>query len=101
MTTIRPYKDEITDGGGDEGFCSSVFTFILTVLSVILVTITLPFSLCVCVRMVQEYERAVIFRLGRVKRRGAVGPGVFFILPCMDEVINPQFRIKNVSFPTT
>ena len=36
----------------------------------------------------QEYERAVIFRLGRIKRGGAVGPGLFFIFPCMDQVID-------------
>ena len=34
----------------------------------------------------QEYERAVIFRLGRVKKGGAVGPGLFFIIPCMDSI---------------
>ena len=34
--------------------------------------------------MVQEYERAVIFRLGRLLIGGAMGPGVFFILPCVD-----------------
>ena len=32
----------------------------------------------------QEYERAVIFRLGRLLVGGARGPGVFFILPCVD-----------------
>ena len=31
------------------------------------------------VRIVQEYERGVIFRLGRLM--GARGPGLFFILP--------------------
>ena len=34
----------------------------------------------------QEYERAVIFRLGRIKEGGPVGPGLFFIIPCMDQV---------------
>ena len=34
--------------------------------------------------MVQEYERAVIFRLGRLRHGGAKGPGIFFILPCID-----------------
>ena len=39
-------------------------------------------------KTVQEYERAVIFRLGRIKyREGAVGPGMFFILPCTDEYV--------------
>ena len=33
---------------------------------------------------IQEYERAVIFRLGRLKSGGAKGPGLFFILPCID-----------------
>ena len=36
------------------------------------------------VQVVQEYERAVIFRLGRLKSGGAKGPGLFFILPCID-----------------
>ena len=35
-------------------------------------------------QVVQEYERAVIFRLGRLKSGGAKGPGLFFILPCID-----------------
>ena len=34
----------------------------------------------------QEYQRAVIFRMGRVKKGGAFGPGLVFILPCTDEV---------------
>ena len=40
-----------------------------------------------CIRIVQEFERAVIFRLGRVRKNGTVGPGLFFIVPCMDQVI--------------
>ena len=36
------------------------------------------------VQVVQEYERAVIFRLGRLRSGGAKGPGLFFILPCID-----------------
>ena len=35
-------------------------------------------------QVVQEYERAVIFRLGRLRSGGAKGPGLFFILPCID-----------------
>merc|ERR1719384_966851 len=38
-------------------------------------------------RKVQEYERAVIFRLGRVKKGGAMGPGLFTILPCIDNTV--------------
>ena len=35
---------------------------------------------------IQEYQRAVIFRLGRVKKGGAVGPGLFWIIPCIDSI---------------
>uniref|UniRef100_A0A0M3JEV4 Podocin (inferred by orthology to a human protein) n=1 Tax=Anisakis simplex TaxID=6269 RepID=A0A0M3JEV4_ANISI len=48
---------------------------ILTVLSYIVIILTLPFSLFFCIEMVQEYERAVIFRLGRILSGGARGPG--------------------------
>uniref|UniRef100_A0A915LKJ3 Band 7 domain-containing protein n=1 Tax=Meloidogyne javanica TaxID=6303 RepID=A0A915LKJ3_MELJA len=32
----------------------------------------------------REYERAVVFRLGRLIKRGTKGPGMFFIMPCID-----------------
>jgi len=64
----------------DCGICGALITFF----SYILVIITLPISIWGCVKVVQEYERAVIFRLGRLKSGGAKGPGLFFILPCID-----------------
>lgn len=45
-----------------------------TVGSFFLVLVTLPFSLCFAFKVVQEYERAVVFRMGRLKG-GAYGPG--------------------------
>ncbi len=63
---------------------SRLGTLLLSAISFLLVLVTLPFSLCYCVKVVQEYERAVIFRLGRLKKGGASGPGLFFILPCID-----------------
>ena len=45
-------------------------------------------GLCAGIKIVQEYERAVIFRLGKLhNREGAVGPGLFCILPCTDTYI--------------
>ena len=38
---------------------------------VVSVVATVPFSLYMCVKVVQEYERAVIFRLGRLVKGGA------------------------------
>ena len=34
----------------------------------------------------QEYERAIILRVGRILPGGPKGPGLFFILPCLDEI---------------
>merc|ERR1719234_3028009 len=62
------------------GLCGLV----LTLISWAMVLATLPFSLCVCFKVVQEYERAVIFRLGRLLQGGSKGPGIFFVLPCIE-----------------
>ena len=47
---------------------------IATIGSFLLVLVTFPFSLCFTFKVVQEYERAVVFRMGRLKS-GAYGPG--------------------------
>ena len=47
----------------------------------------------------QEYERAVIFRLGRLLIGGARGPGVFFILPCVDTYEKVDMRTHTYEIP--
>ena len=47
------------------------------------------------VRVVQEYERGVIFRLGRVI--GAKGPGLFFIIPIVDRMVRIDLRVVTIS----
>ena len=42
------------------------------------------------IRIVQEYERGVIFRLGRCV--GAKGPGLFFIVPFIDKIIKVNLQ---------
>ncbi|CAF3951061.1 unnamed protein product [Rotaria magnacalcarata] len=73
--------------------------WILVVLSYILVGLTVPFSLCLCIKVVQEYERAVILRLGRIIPGGAKGPGLFFILPCVDTIIKVDLRTATFNVP--
>merc|ERR1711915_323089 len=46
-----------------------------------------------------EYERAVIFRLGRLLSGGARGPGVFFIIPCVDIYEKIDMRTKTYEIP--
>ena len=49
--------------------------------------------------MNQEYERAVIFRLGRLLSGGARGPGVFFIIPCVDIYEKIDMRTATYEIP--
>ena len=50
------------------------------------------------VRIVNEYERGVIFRLGRVKE-GAKGPGVFFIIPFIDKMVKVNLQTVTMNVP--
>ncbi|KAF8385938.1 hypothetical protein PRIPAC_75080 [Pristionchus pacificus] len=77
----------------------SVCSWILTILSYILVFFTLPLSACLCIKVVQEYERAVIFRLGRLLPGGARGPGIFFVIPCIDSYKKVDLRVVSFDVP--
>ena len=71
----------------------------LSLVSILLVLSTLPLSLWMCVQVVQEYERAVIFRLGRLVPGGARGPGIFFVLPCIDSYKKVDLRTVSFDVP--
>jgi regulator of protease activity HflC (stomatin/prohibitin superfamily) len=49
------------------------------------------------VKIVQEYERGVIFRLGRLQ--GAKGPGLFFIIPMIDRMVKVDLRVVTLDIP--
>ncbi|KAK7094946.1 mechanosensory protein 2-like isoform X2 [Littorina saxatilis] len=88
-------RDEDHDSDGDIGCCG----YVLTGISLFLCVITFPLSLCMCIKIVQEYERAVIYRLGRLVSGGAKGPGMFFILPCIDEYKKVDLRTVSFDVP--
>ncbi|MEX2158236.1 MAG: SPFH domain-containing protein [Dehalococcoidia bacterium] len=50
------------------------------------------------VKIVQEYERGVIFRLGRLV--GARGPGLFFILPVVERMVKVDLRTVTMDVPS-
>ena len=50
------------------------------------------------IKVVKEYERGVIFRLGRV-RGGPKGPGLFILLPGVDKMIKVDLRIVTMDVP--
>jgi regulator of protease activity HflC (stomatin/prohibitin superfamily) len=49
------------------------------------------------IRVVQEYERGVIFRLGRLV--GARGPGLFFIIPFIERMVKVDLRVVTMDVP--
>jgi len=49
------------------------------------------------IRVVREYERGVIFRLGRLI--GAKGPGLFFIIPLVDTMVKVDLRTITLDVP--
>merc|ERR1711936_1512222 len=67
--------------------------------SLLLVIFSLPVSLYFVVKVVQEYERSVIFRLGRLLSGDARGPGVFFIIPCVDTYEKVDMRTHTYEIP--
>lgn len=50
------------------------------------------------VKIVTEYERGVIFRLGRLV--GSKGPGLFFIIPLVDRMVKVDLRIVTMDVPS-
>ncbi|KAM9839736.1 stomatin [Aulostomus maculatus] len=63
------------DGGRGRSGVLGVFGAVLTLLSLGFILVTFPLTAWMCAKVVQEYERAVIFRLGRVVTGRAKGPG--------------------------
>jgi len=49
------------------------------------------------IRIVREYERGVIFRLGRLV--GAKGPGLFLIIPIVDKMVKITLRLVTLDVP--
>jgi len=95
MSTQPDSIKESPDCKEGPGLCSHL----LTLFSLFLIVIFLPFSLICVIKVVQEYERAVIFRLGHLLTGGARGPGVFFIIPCVDIYEKIDMRTNTYEIP--
>uniref|UniRef100_A0A0N5C5D1 PHB domain-containing protein n=1 Tax=Strongyloides papillosus TaxID=174720 RepID=A0A0N5C5D1_STREA len=82
-------------GSTEFGICG----WILAGFSIIIIIITMPLSLFFCIKVVQEYERAVIFRLGRLVPGGPKGPGLFIVIPCIDSYKKVDLRVVSFDVP--
>ncbi|XP_055501236.1 stomatin-like isoform X1 [Leucoraja erinacea] len=87
-------KEEKQDEAG-YGWCA----WMIIIGSVMLVLATFPVSIWFCLKTVQEYERAVIFRLGRLLRGGAKGPGLIWFIPYTDSFSLVDLRTVSFSVP--
>lgn len=71
-----------------------MFQFLSTAGVLIILAILILAS---AIRIVQEYERGVIFRLGRLV--GVKGPGLFFIIPFIDRMVKMDLRVVTLDIP--
>jgi regulator of protease activity HflC (stomatin/prohibitin superfamily) len=67
---------------------------VIVAVVVVLVALMLLFA---SIRVVQQYERGVIFVLGRLT--GAKGPGVFFVPPFISRIVKVDLRIVTLTVP--
>ena len=67
------------------------------IIEVIIAILIILGFLSMSIKVVKEYERAVIFRLGRLL--GAKGPGLFFIIPFVDSFVKVDLRIMTADVP--
>ena len=65
---------------------------------IIVVAFVLLFILGNSVRVYREYERAVVFRLGRLQ--GARGPGIILLIPIVDRPVKVSLRMVVLDVPT-
>jgi len=69
-----------------------------TVGPVLVVLIVLAiFILPQAIRILREYERGVIFRLGKLQ--GAKGPGLIFLIPVVDKMVKMDLRVVTIDVP--
>jgi regulator of protease activity HflC (stomatin/prohibitin superfamily) len=66
-------------------FCLAVFLFVLFML------------VLSAIKIVPEYERGVVFRLGRLV--GPRGPGVFFLIPVFERMVRVDTRVITMDVP--
>jgi regulator of protease activity HflC (stomatin/prohibitin superfamily) len=64
----------------------------------IVVAIIVLIIVSMSVKIVTEYERGVIFRLGRLI--GAKGPGLFLIIPFVDRMVKVDLRVVTMDVPS-
>ncbi len=87
-------KEDLMQTGLGLAQAAGFGAFVVLIVALLLVV----FVLASAVRIVQEYERGVVFRLGRV-REGAKGPGLILLVPVVDRMIKMDLRTVSMGVP--
>jgi regulator of protease activity HflC (stomatin/prohibitin superfamily) len=80
------------------GLLQSVGIGFLAIVVLVAVVAVILFILISAIKIVKEYERGVIFRLGRVQGR-AKGPGLFILIPVVDRMVKVSLRTVTLDVP--
>ena len=72
----------------------SILNFLFIAGAIILVVAVIVSA---AIKVVQEYERGVIFRLGRLV--GPKGPGLFLLIPIIDRMVKVDLRVITLDIP--
>ncbi|XP_044883516.1 podocin isoform X2 [Mauremys mutica] len=95
MALLESERQEEGMTSPSRGICE----WLLTILSLLFIILTFPVSVWFCMKIVREYERAIVFRLGRLLPGRPRGPGLFFFLPCLDTYHKVDRRLKTLEIP--
>src|SRR5881396_127590 len=76
--------------GGDRMITAIVVLLVLGVIAAIVIA-------GASVRVLREYERGVVFRLGRVTAQR--GPGLIFLMPIVDRMVRVSLRTVTLKIP--
>ena len=85
------HKSHSVFGEEDSSRRLRVFEKIVMAISVMIAIVTFPLSLIFCFRIVRQFERMVVFRVGRVLKIS--GPGTLLVIPCVDRTKVLDLRI--------
>src|SRR5918998_6074800 len=72
----------------------------VTISIVVAVVVFVLVALYLSVRIVQQYERMVIFRLGQTGPTLVRGPGLRFLIPVIDKPLKVDIREKFIEVPS-
>jgi len=87
----RAHRTDVQEGQGCSGGC-------VVCLSYFFCAIFSPCAFCAYIKTVKEFERAILFRLGRAEDE-AKGPGLFCIVPCIDKINIVDLRTVTFDVP--